>query len=337
MRSSRLTRRQWLKWFGGTAAAATLAAHGFGGRLLAATPAPGPRKRLLRVAHITDVHVQPELRAGEGFAACLRHIQSQPDAPSLILNTGDCVMDASKRDRARTEVQWNLWKSVLKQDNGLPIAHAIGNHDVWGWNKQASGTTGDEPRWGKQYALDELGLARSYHSFDRGGWHFVALDSIHPREDRFEPRLEEEQFAWLEADLAKVGPKTPVLVMSHVPIFSVTTFAGGAGHTDDGRLICSRNGMHLDYRRIKDLFKRHPNVKATLAGHTHYVDAVDHAGVRHFCNGAACGGWWKSTRDNECPPGYALLDLYDDGTVEREYVTYGWQFDASPAQAPDAR
>src|SRR4051812_37088838 len=106
MTGARLTRRQWLRWFGGTAAVAA------GARLLgtrpgfASAPAAVPRKRLLRVAQITDIHVQPELRAGEGFAACLRHIHAQPDKPSFILNTGDCVMDATKRDRARTELQW---------------------------------------------------------------------------------------------------------------------------------------------------------------------------------------------------------------------------------------
>jgi 3',5'-cyclic AMP phosphodiesterase CpdA len=193
------SRRQWLKWFGGTAAATVVsAAAAPSPRLLAdvmpATPSVS-RTRLLRVAQITDIHVQPELRAGEGFAACLRHIQSQPDKPAFILNTGDCVMDASKRDRARTAVQWKLWKDVLRAECSLPVEHTIGNHDVWGWNKAKSGTTGDEPRWGKQYALDELGMDKPYRSFDRGGWHFVVLDSIQPFEDAFAPRLDDEQFA----------------------------------------------------------------------------------------------------------------------------------------------
>ena len=338
MNAAKLTRRQWLKWFGGTAAAAA-GARLFGTpAAFAWSPATTPRKRLLRVAQITDIHVQPELRAGEGFAACLRHIQSQPDKPSLILNTGDCVMDASKRDRTRTELQWKLWNDVLKAENSLPIEHTIGNHDVWGWNKKKSGTTGQEPRWGKQYAMDELGLAKPYHSFDRGGWHFVALDSIHPFEDAFVPRVDDEQFAWLEADLARTDPKTPTLVMSHVPIFSVTSFwSTGADKNLEGgaQITIARHAMHQDYRRLKDLFKRHPNVKACISGHMHFIDRADYMGVRYFCSGAVCGGWWKSDRNDECKPGYAMLDLYDDGTVEREYVSYGWKLDPTGTGAPE--
>lgn len=289
------------------------------------------RRRVLRAAQITDIHVQPELDAAKGFAACLHHIQSQPDRPSLILNTGDCVMDATKRDRARTQLQWNVWKEVLKSENGLPIEHTIGNHDVWGWSKSKSATTGNEPRWGKQFALDELGLSKSYRSFDRAGWHFVVLDSIQPFEEAFIPKLDDEQFAWLQADLAKTDANTPVLIMSHVPIFSVTAFwSGGAdkGVNDGGLITIARHAMHMDYRRLKDLFKKHPNVNACISGHMHFVDACEYQNVRYLCGGAVCGGWWKSNRRDECNPGYAMLNLYDDGTVEREYVPYGWKLAA---------
>ena len=43
-----------------------------------------------------------------------------------------------------------------------------------------------------------------------------------------------------------------------------------------------------------------------------------------MCGGAVCGAWWKGSRFNECEPGYSLIDLYDDGSVERQYVAYGW-------------
>jgi 3',5'-cyclic-AMP phosphodiesterase len=51
---------------------------------------------------------------------------------------------------------------------------------------------------------------------------------------------------------------------------------------------------------------------------------------------AVCDGWWKGDRDKECEPGYALLDLYDDGTVEREYVTFGWTAAAAAPWEGDA-
>jgi 3',5'-cyclic AMP phosphodiesterase CpdA len=293
----------------------------------------GGRRRALRVAHLTDIHVQPELRAAQGLAACLRHVQSLPDPPQLILNTGDCVMDAMKRDRARTELQWDVWRSVWRAECSLPVAHAIGNHDVWGWNKARSQTTGEEAGWGKRWALDALGLAKSFHSFDRAGWHFVALDSVQPFEDRYQARLDDEQFAWLEADLAKTDVTTPVLVMSHIPIFSIAPLMDPKVERPDGMQL-GNAAMLGDGRRIKDLFKRHPNVKACVSGHIHLVDRVDYAGVTYLCNGAVSGNWWKGSRFNECEPGYALLDLYDDGAVERRYVPYGWV--SEPGAVPAA-
>src|SRR5687768_17574205 len=132
----------------------------------------------IRVAHLTDFHVQPELDAARGMATCLHHAQER--RPDLIINTGDCVMDALHVDAARNQKQWDEWNRVLKNECSTTIAHCLGNHDIWGWGRERSGTTGNEPGWGKKWAMDELGLSRPYHAFDHGGWRFVMLDSVQP-------------------------------------------------------------------------------------------------------------------------------------------------------------
>ena len=45
--------------------------------------------------------------------------------------------------------------------------------------------------------------------------------------------------------------------------------------------------------------------------------------------GAVCGSWWKGPRGN-MPEGYALVDLYSDGSVERTYLGYGWKASEKP-------
>jgi 3',5'-cyclic AMP phosphodiesterase CpdA len=174
-----------------------------------------------------------------------------------------------------------------------------------------------------------LEIKRPYHSFDRGGWHFIGLDTVHALADAapdvFTGRLDEGQWAWLQADLAALDPKTPVLLFSHIPIFSmVTVFNQQADKGPHEHVIIDRSDMLTDYHRLKELFKRHRNVRAAVAGHIHLVDRVDYLGVSYMCGGAVCGAWWKGSRFNECEPGYSLLDLYDDGSVERRYVEYGW-------------
>ena len=47
-------------------------------------------------------------------------------------------------DDARTQLQWDLWKSVLKNECSLPIESCIGNHDIWGWHRRHAHTRGDE-------------------------------------------------------------------------------------------------------------------------------------------------------------------------------------------------
>ncbi|MBI5865442.1 MAG: metallophosphoesterase [Planctomycetes bacterium] len=284
---------------------------------------PANRKRAIRVAHLTDMHVQPELKADQGLAACLRHVQAQSDKPELILTGGDTVMDSFEAEEARTRLQWDLWKKVIKGECSLPIESCLGNHDVWGWNKKKSGTTGEEVLYGKKWALDQFGVARSYRNFDRAGWHFVILDSIQPRGGGYTARLDDEQFDWLSADLRATNRDTPVLILSHIPILSVAALAGD-NRTKKGDWEIPGSILHTDAKKLKDLFVNHPNVKLCLSGHLHLVDRCEYLGVTYLCNGAVCGGWWKGPHQ-ETEPGYALLDLYSDGTFENQYIRYGWK------------
>jgi 3',5'-cyclic-AMP phosphodiesterase len=290
-----------------------------------AITAATPPTRALRIAHLTDVHVQPELNAGRGLAACLRHLSDQKDQPAFILFGGDCVMDVYATNRDRSNVQWNLWRDTLKANSTLPYHATIGNHDIWGWNKEQSGTTGEEADYGKKMAIDRLAMPSRYHAFSQEGWKFISLDSIQPgsKLGSYAAFLDEEQFAWLEAELARTPATMPVLIWSHVPILcggilvqkrqtpvSDTTVPAGETHTDAGRLV--------------RLFEKHPNVKACLSGHTHLVEDLKVKGVHYLNNGAVSGRWWKGPIEG-FREGYALLDLFTDGSLTCQYVPYGWQ------------
>lgn len=290
-----------------------------------AAPPPARPGRSLRLAHLTDVHVQPELAADRGLAACLKHVQALDDKPELILCGGDCVMDSFGQTRDRTKLQWDLWHRVLKGECGLPVEACIGNHDVWGWDRKSSGTTGDEPLYGKSWAVEALGLPRRYRSFDRAGWHFVVLDSTQPgaRPNSYTARIDDEQFDWLQKDLEATKKETPVLVLSHIPILSAAVFFDGE-NSKTGDWQVPGAWMHIDAVKLKDLFVGHPNVKVCLSGHLHLVDRVDYHGVTYLCNGAVCGGWWKGNY-HECAPGYAVMDLHPDGSFDRTYIPFGWE------------
>jgi len=295
---------------------------------LRADDAPRSRQRRVRIAHLTDTHIQPERGAVQGVIAALHHAQGLTDPPELIISGGDTIMDALAVSRDRTKLQWELWQQVIRDECSLPVESCLGNHDVFGWDKQASGTTGQEAEWGKRWACEVFGRDKTYGSFDRAGWHFVMLDSIAPHEQRvYEGRLDDEQFAWLQADLAAAPATMPVLVVSHIPIVSATVLAGNPKQNADRDFVIPSQLMHSDLPRLRDLFWKYKNVKLCLSGHIHLVDRVDFDGVTYLCNGAVSGAWWKGDH-RHTKAGYGLVDLYDDGTFQHQYVDYGWRHQA---------
>lgn len=320
-----ITRRDSLVTMG--AAAAGAAMFGLTSRpVLAADAAPvaGNRKRALRVAHITDIHVQPEKRGGEGMASCLQHVGNLHDKPTLVLSGGDHIMDSFEAEDARTQLQWDLWSSVLKNDCGIPVRSCIGNHDIWGWGKSKSKTTGKEPKWGKARAMDMLHMDERYYTFTQDGWRFIILDGVqhHPTSDNYTAYIDDEQFDWLERTLKDTPANEPVLILSHIPILSATSIVWS--QNKGGSIQVGNWIMHGDCVKLKELFDKHPQVKICLSGHTHLRDRTEYNGVTYLCDGAVCGSWWGG-RYKDCDEGYAILDLYNDGTFDHEYVKYGWK------------
>lgn len=297
----------------------------------ATRPASG-RSRACRIAHLTDTHIQPERGAGPGVAACLRHLRDLPDRPELIVTGGDSIMDAMDAGEARARTQWDLWHKTLADEAPVPVRSCIGNHDVWGWNRTRSKTTGQEDRWGKKWALEALRLENRYTRFAlpkapgaAAGWTCIILDSIHPEGEGYKGRLDGEQLEWLKGELAahdKESPNGHILIVSHIPILSACVFFD----RPDGkrRVDISPSLMHEDAEVLKGLFAQHRSVKACAAGHLHQVERIEFNNVTYLCNGAVSGAWWGG-RHIDCDEGYALLDLYDDGTIDRTYVTYGWK------------
>jgi 3',5'-cyclic-AMP phosphodiesterase len=281
------------------------------------------RKRLVRIAYATDFHVQADQTAETGMTACLRHIHGLSDTPDLLFNGGDAIMDALERNEQQVELQWSVFLGTLKRENRLPVKHCIGNHDVWGWLQDKSGANGTEKRYGKKWAIEALGLPNRYYSFPLTGWHCIVLDSTQSRGNiGYEARLDSEQYEWLRGELASIPATTPILIVSHIPILSMTSAFFFRKPDQNADWTIQRNLMHSDGLQLQQLFLKHPNVKLCLSGHTHLVDRIDYTGVSYLCNGAVSGAWWKGAWQG-CEPGYALVNLYDDGSFEREYVVYG--------------
>ena len=307
----RNTRRQVLA---GSVAALSLA--------ISAAEASIERRTSLRIAHLTDLHVMPERRAAIGMETCLE--VSQSHHPNIIFMGGDLVMDCLNVDLQRAKEQWDVYKRIVQANTNLPIEACIGNHDVWGWGDFVKYK--GEAAFGKRFALDMLELECPYRSFDHANWHFIVLDSTHQVSGNgYTAKLDEQQFEWLCSDLANTPQHRPILILSHIPILTVTAYLDGINEAS-GNWIVPGALMHVDARRLKDLFRAHPNVKLCLSGHTHLVDRADYLGVTYLCNGAVSGSWWKG-RHQEFGNSFAIIDLYDDGSFDFQVWEYPWSPD----------
>jgi 3',5'-cyclic AMP phosphodiesterase CpdA len=278
-----------------------------------------PRKRALRVLHMTDFHIQPEANAVPGSVKALQHAAKQK--PDLILGGGDLIMDAFAQTEARSRTQWDLFMKVTKEHANAPVRPCVGNHDVWGWNKKDSQTDGSERQWGKRWFTDLFELSRPYYSFDMKGWHFVVLDNIFLTPDGYNGIVDPEQMEWLKSDLS--ANTRPTLVMSHIPILSITPVAT-AYNRQTGQWLVGGNMMTKNSNELRDLFSQHPHVKIALSGHTHQVDRLDYSGVSYLCGGAVCGAWWNGANAG-FNPGYRMIDLFTDGSFTESYQEWGWK------------
>jgi len=314
-------------FFNRSAALALGSAVGSSSGLLAAASGPSAgRRRVLRAAHLTDLHVMPEMEgfqnSAAGMAECIRHAQAQTDKPDVLFFGGDLIMDALKLEKEKVTAQWDVWGKVVSAEVKIPAKLCLGNHDVWGWAIRDAALEG-EALYGKTFALERLAMKGPYYSYDQAGWHFIVLDSVqrdYGNKHGYTARLDDAQFAWLAKDLAATPAAMPVCVLSHIPILSACVFFD----TDleaTGSWVIPGAWTHIDARRIKDLFRKHANVKVCLSGHVHLADDITYLGVRYLCNGAVSGGWWKGDYQ-EFPPAYALVDFYDDGSVENRLVPY---------------
>lgn len=297
-----MNRRNLLKNIGLTAGTLALSAVG----AVTAEAAARPSKRILRIAHITDVHMRPELDAPNRFRKCMELIKQHK--VDFFLNGGDTIYaaDYGNITRERVNEQWNIWHELRKEFNKYEMYSCLGNHDMW-W----AAPDKNDAMYGKDYVVQQLNIPHRYYSFDKKGWHFVVIDS----NNKNAGSLDDEQRDWLEKDLAALPAGTPTLLMSHYPLLAACCYMDGGG-------------MHTDYKYLVNLFYKHKEkVKTCISGHIHLLDNVVYNNVQYCCNGALSGFWWEDGDKNsagkgycqQTPPGYAIIDLFDDGTMHNAY------------------
>ncbi len=267
------------------------------------------KNKVLRIAHITDVHIHSEHDAPNRFSKCIQEIKKHN--VDFFLNGGDSIWaaDYSYIKREYVNEQWDIWRKVRKEFSEYKMFSCLGNHDMW-WVPEK-----DDEMYGKDYVVKQLDIPNNYYSFSKKGWHFIILDSNNDGGGS----LGDEQMKWLEGELDKLPAKAPVVIMTHYPILAAVSVVDGIGNN------------HRDHKKLIQLFYKYKDKKINcISGHVHLLDQVRYNNVNYYCNGALSGFWWgignkDSTQKywyRQTPPGYAILDLYQDGTMTNTYYSH---------------
>jgi predicted MPP superfamily phosphohydrolase len=163
-------------------------------------------KHAFTFVQISDTHfgfnkpANPDITGGVRRA--IADIHALPQAPSLVVHTGD-VSHLSKPE------EYGLAKEVLSELK-LPLHTIPGEHDAL-----------DDGLNGYLKQFDHDGKQRAWYSFDQGGVHFIGLSNVLGYKMGSLTALGDEQLAWLKKDLAHVSHSTPVVVLAHIPMWTV--------------------------------------------------------------------------------------------------------------------
>lgn len=195
--------------------------HARDGAPLAFALAPAPAAREFSFVHASDTHVS------EASVHRLRRLRALVDSvrPAFTLVTGDLVRDALRVPEAEATGYYTLFDAEARRF-ATPVYTVPGNHEVFGIERQLSKVPASHPLLGK--AMYRRYRGPDYYSFDHGGVHFVALNTVDIHDGQwYHGHVDSVQLAWLRRDLALVAPTTPVVTFDHIPFYSSIDVVAG--------------------------------------------------------------------------------------------------------------
>ena len=267
-----------------------------------------------RFVFMTDIHVQSELKADEGFKQAIKKVNHLK--PDFVITGGDLVFDALGQTYERATKLYEMYIDVCNDFN-MPVYNTLGNHEVFGLYKK-SGISPDYKEYGKKMYKKWTGYKNTYYSFDHKGWHFMILDDIGFTEDRkYIAEIDSIQLQWIKDDLKQIQRKTPIVISIHIPFVSV-----GEQMSNGGTAALSPRIALSNSHEVLGHFESY-NLKLVLQGHLHIVEEIIYKDVHFITAGAVSGRWWKGPFDG-FPEGFAVIDIKEDDFTW-EYETYGWQ------------
>jgi len=166
--------------------------------------AAGSQAEEFYFVQLSDTHwgfngpkVNPD--AGHTLEKAVAAVNALEQRPDFVVFTGDLThtTDDPKERRARLD----QFRDIVAKLNVKQVRFMPGEHD-------ASLDRGE--------AYQEF-FGQMHYTFDHKGMHFIVLDNVS------DPRaaIGDAQLAWLAQDLKQLRPATPIVVLTHRPLFDL--------------------------------------------------------------------------------------------------------------------
>lgn len=254
----------------------------------------------LRVGLVTDLHYADKASAGtRHYRQTLMKLaeaaaQFEQAKPAFLVELGDFIDAADS-----VAVERRYLKTVNREFSQICSNrhYVLGNHCV--------------DTLTKEEFLEGVEQKRSYYSFDRGGFHFIVLDSCFRSDSKpygrknfhwTDANIAKDEIAWLKEDLESNGK--PTIVFAHQ------------------RLDVSTNHGVKNGAEVRQVLESSGSVLAVFQGHSHQNDLKQIGGIFYCTLVAMVEG--SGAQNN----GYSVMDLAPDGTIQltgfRKQQSHRW-------------
>jgi hypothetical protein len=237
--------------------------------------APATDSSTFTFVHASDTHIAP------ASAERTRRMRAIVDSirPAFLLITGDLVRDALRVSESEASGYYELFQKE-RTEFKTPVWTVPGNHEIFGIERNQSHVEPTHPLFAKGMYRHYFGP--DYYSFNRGGVHFIGLNTVDVDDMWYYGHVDSLQLAWLARDLAAIPATMPVVTFDHIPLVSALDHLWGVTSEPPAPTLITVNGKTL-YRHVVSnaldviaVLRARRHVLG-LGGHIHVREAVTYA------------------------------------------------------------
>ena len=231
-----------------------------------------PAPRTFTFVHASDTHIEPN---NVERTRRLRHLVDSLNADFTVL-TGDLIRDAASQQEPLSRSYFELFEAETR-DFATPLWTVPGNHDHFAILSSRSRVPATHPLYDRKMYHHYLGP--DYYSFNYGGVHFVALNTVMRDDSSYYGHVDSVQLEWLRRDLATLSPDVPVVTFNHIPMISAWELLAGFADPPvvaSFRMIGDRPTDRHTVENVLEVMaamRGHPWVLA-LGGHMHTAEKL---------------------------------------------------------------